>query len=179
MSLWRTKSTIISWDGSINLLTLFLGRLRYLKLLTSTFVSNWQLLFMNQWKGENDLFNYLWLISMKCGRAGAQTHDPGTCSDALLTALLTLSNIKGCSLFEPHHDKTNKAACAPSEDSDQPGHPPSLIRVFAVRTKKALVLNYPLSIQRRLWSDWMAAQADLSLRWAHRSFCWFCRATAH
>ena len=24
-------------------------------------------------------------------------------------------------------------ACAPSEDSDQPGHPPSLIRVFAVR----------------------------------------------
>ena len=27
--------------------------------------------------------------------------------------------------------------CAPSEDSDQPGHPPSLIRVFAVRMKKA------------------------------------------
>ena len=31
-------------------------------------------------------------------------------------------------------------ACAPSEDSDQPGHPPSLIRVFAVRMKKAWVL---------------------------------------
>ena len=28
---------------------------------------------------------------------------------------------------EPHRDKTNKMACAPSEDSDQPGHPPSLI----------------------------------------------------
>ena len=26
--------------------------------------------------------------------------------------------------------------CAPSEDSDQPVHPPSLIRVFAVRLKK-------------------------------------------
>ena len=26
-------------------------------------------------------------------------------------------------------------ACAPSEDSDQPGHPPSLIRVFAVRLR--------------------------------------------
>ena len=26
--------------------------------------------------------------------------------------------------------------CAPSEDSDQPGHPPSLIRVLAVRMKK-------------------------------------------
>ena len=28
----------------------------------------------------------------------------------------------------------NKMICAPSEDSDQPGHPPSLIRVFAVRS---------------------------------------------
>ena len=43
------------------------------------------------------------------------------------------------------HDKTNKMACAPSENSDQPGHPPSLIRVFAVRMKKAWVLSYPLS----------------------------------
>ena len=34
--------------------------------------------------------------------------------------------------------------CAPSEDSDQPRHPPSLIRVFAVRMKKAWVLSYPL-----------------------------------
>ena len=33
---------------------------------------------------------------------------------------------------KPPRDKTNKVACAPSEDSDQPGHPPSLIRVFAV-----------------------------------------------
>ena len=40
--------------------------------------------------------------------------------------------------------------CAPSKDSDQPGHPPSLIRVFAVRMKKAWVLSYPLSAQRRL-----------------------------
>ena len=38
------------------------------------------------------------------------------------------------SRFEPHRDKTNKMVCAPSEDSDQPGHPPSLIRVFAVRS---------------------------------------------
>ena len=66
--------------------------------------------------------------------------------------------------FEPPHDKTNKMACAPSKDSDQPGHPPSLIRVFAVRMKKALVLSYPKSAQRRLWSDWADAQADLSLR---------------
>ena len=48
------------------------------------------------------------------------------------------------------HEKTNKPACAPSKDSDQPGHPPSLIRVFTVRMKKAWVLSYPLSAQRRL-----------------------------
>ena len=43
---------------------------------------------------------------------------------------------------------------APSEDSDQPGHLPSLIRVFAARMKKPWVLSYPLSAQQRLWSDW-------------------------
>ena len=63
--------------------------------------------------------------------------------------------------------------CAPSEDSDQPGHPPSLIRVFAVRMKKAWVLSYPLSPQRRLWSDWVDAQADLNLHWAHSHFVGF------
>ena len=49
--------------------------------------------------------------------------------------------------------------CAPSEDSDQPGRPPSLIRVFAVRMKKQWVPSYPLSAQRM-------PSADLSLRWA-------------
>ena len=62
---------------------------------------------------------------------------------------------------------------ATSEDSNQPGHPPSLIRDLAIRMKKAWVLNYPLSAQRRLWSDWADAQADLSLCWAHCPFCWF------
>ena len=28
---------------------------------------------------------------------------------------------------EPAHEKINKMACAPSKDSDQPGHPPNLI----------------------------------------------------
>ena len=52
--------------------------------------------------------------------------------------------------YEPPHDKTNITAYAPSDDSDQHGHPPSLIRVFAVRMKKAWVHSYPLSAQRRL-----------------------------
>ena len=29
------------------------------------------------------------------------------------------------------------------------------------------------------WSDWADAQADLSLRWAHMPFCWFCHDAAH
>ena len=57
-------------------------------------------------------------------------------------------------------------------------HPPRLIRVFASRMKKAWVLSYPLSAQRRLWSDWADAQADLSLRWVQMPFCWFCHGAA-
>ena len=64
------------------------------------------------------------------------------------------------------HDKTNKMICAPSENPGQSGHPPSLIRVFAGRMK-----NHPKSAQRRLWSDWADAQADLT-----QLLCWFCRA---
>ena len=33
--------------------------------------------------------------------------------------------------------------------------------------------------QRRHWSDWADAQADLSLHWVHMPFCWFCREAAH
>ena len=69
--------------------------------------------------------------------------------------------------------QNQQSECAPSEDSDQPGHLPSLIRVFAICMKKAWVLSYPLSSQRRLWSDWADAQADLSLRWAHSHFVGF------
>ena len=69
--------------------------------------------------------------------------------------------------------QNQQSECVPSEDSFQPGHPPSLIRVFAVRLKKPCVLSYPLSTQRRLWSDWADAQADLSLRWAHTHFVGF------
>ena len=58
-------------------------------------------------------------------------------------------------------------AYAPSEDSDQPGHPLGLIRVFTAHMKKLWVLSYPLSSQQRL-----------NLRWVQRSVCWFCREAA-
>ena len=63
--------------------------------------------------------------------------------------------------------------CAPSEDSDQPGHPPSLIRVFAVRSKGSYGPKVYSCEQRRLWSDWADAQADRGLRWANTHFVGF------
>ena len=45
--------------------------------------------------------------------------------------------------------------------------------------KKAWVLSYLLSAQRRLWSDWADAQVDLSLRWVHTHFVGFCHEAAH
>ena len=69
--------------------------------------------------------------------------------------------------YEPAHDKTYRMAYMPSEDSDQPGHPPSLIRVFAVYIKKASVLSYPVSTPRRVLADWVDAQADLSSLGTH------------
>ena len=69
--------------------------------------------------------------------------------------------------------KNQQSDCAPSEDSDQPGRPPSLIRVFAVCMKKGWVLGYPLSAQRRLWSDWADDQADLNFHWMHSHFVGF------
>ena len=60
--------------------------------------------------------------------------------------------------------------CAQSEDSDQPGHPPSLIRVFAFRSMGSWGSKLSSCVQRRLWSDWADDQADLSLRWTHSHF---------
>ena len=42
--------------------------------------------------------------------------------------------------------------CAPSEDSDQPGHLPSLIRVFTVHSVGSLGTKLSSCGQRRLWS---------------------------
>ena len=52
---------------------------------------------------------------------------------------------------------------APSEDSDQPGHPPLATHLA----------------HSEHWSEWADAHANVSLCWAHMPFCWFCHATAH
>ena len=55
--------------------------------------------------------------------------------------------------------------CAPSEDSDQPGH-----SLSAWRKLGSLATHWA---QSEDWSDWADAQADLSLRWAHTHFVGF------
>ena len=77
------------------------------------------------------------------------------------------SNIKRKRRNKPPHDKTNKMARAPNEDSDQPGHPPvwSVWSVFAV-------LSYPLSASKD--SDQPGRIPRLiCLRWAHSHFVGF------
>ena len=50
--------------------------------------------------------------------------------------------------FELPPDKTNKITLLHSEDSDQPGHPPSLIRAFAVRSVGSLGPSFASGGQR-------------------------------
>ena len=47
--------------------------------------------------------------------------------------------------FEPHHDKTNRVACASSEDSDQPGHSSGLISLHCAHKES---LGPKLSTER-------------------------------
>ena len=54
--------------------------------------------------------------------------------------------------YEPRHDKTNKIGVRPAKTQISLDIRP-VWSVFAVRMKKAWVLSYPLSAQRRLWSE--------------------------
>ena len=53
--------------------------------------------------------------------------------------------------FEPPQDKTDKMTFVPREDSDQPGQPSSLNRVFPVCSMGSLGPNFASCGQRRLW----------------------------
>ena len=55
-----------------------------------------------------------------------------------------------------------------SAQSDQ-----SLLSAWRKLGSLAWVLSYPMSAQRRFWSDWVDAQADLSLRWTDSHFVGF------
>ena len=61
-----------------------------------------------------------------------------------------------------------------SKDSDQPIQSHSLARVFVNPSLDSLKAIQSTCDQRRLWSNCADAQADLSLRWSHKSYCRFC-----
>ena len=68
---------------------------------------------------------------------------------------------------EPRHDKTNKISVRPAKTQISLGIRPvwSESSLCAEWVAKAPELSS--CGQRRHWSDWADAQADLSLRWAH------------
>ena len=71
--------------------------------------------------------------------------------------------------------KPNKT-CATSEDSDQPAHLHSLIRIFAGHMCLLLAIQRGLN-KNHCNTRWMVdVQVDLSLCWSHRSYCRFCHA---
>ena len=80
---------------------------------------------------------------------------------------------------EPRHDKLNIVTVRPGKTQISLGvrtvwsESAQADLSLPVRMKKGWVLSYPLSAQRRLWSDWADAQADLSLRWVLSHFVGF------
>ena len=62
---------------------------------------------------------------------------------------------------------------ASNEDSYQPAHSRSLIKVIVVRMTKLRILGYPKRVQWRFWSDCANAQADQNLRRTRMSECTF------
>ena len=77
---------------------------------------------------------------------------------------------------EPTHDKTNKMACAPSEDSDQPGLCPgwSESSLSTWRKLGSLATHWAHSED----SDQTGMPRLICLRWAHMPLCWFCHEVA-
>ena len=95
------------------------------------------------------------------------THKTATCNIGLPEL-----QSSGSKFLRNHlsRDMTNQQSdCAPSEDSDQPGHSPSLIRVFALRSMVAKDPSF-------LHAD--SEDSDQTGR-MHMSVCWFCRVAAH
>ena len=69
--------------------------------------------------------------------------------------------------YELQCEKTYLLTCAPNEDSKHTAHARSLIRVFVVRKKKLCITVCQKCAQWRFWSDYVNAQADLTLSLAH------------
>ena len=86
-----------------------------------------------------------------------------------------------CCLHSYNNDNMSRLITKPIKWHVRPAKTQISLGIRPVRSESSLstwVLSLPLSTQRRLWSDWADAQADLSLRRALMSFCWFCHEAA-
>ena len=117
------------------------------------------------------ILNNCWIHNMISGLLSISYNQ--TEQNIIYTAHLYFHWMINYALFDiwaaTRQNQQNK--CAPSEDSDQPGHPPSLIRGFAVRMKKARVLSYLI----RLGGCPGWSESSLGAQ----SLCWFCHVAAH
>ena len=71
-------------------------------------------------------------------------------------------------LFEPEHDEVNKVICVPTEDSDQPWHPPS-----------DQSLHYALNGQKRTQGVFMQTAKTDQTVWMPRLIRVFAGRTGH
>ena len=98
----------------------------------------------------------------------------------LETSRMAVRRADGCasgpgrlvSKHELWHDETNKMSVCPAKTQISLGICP-VWSVFAVPLMGSYGPKLSSCGQRRLWSDWVDAQADLSLRWAHSHFVGF------
>ena len=88
-----------------------------------------------RWKGEHER-----LCAMKRRLGSGRISPPAGFKPATPWSEVGSANRSATRTLLSPHEKTNKMACAPSEDTDQPG---------------------------RIWSAWASAQSDQSLRCPH------------
>ena len=81
--------------------------------------------------------------------------------------------------YEPEHNKTYNKTSVTSEDSHQPTHLCSLIRIFTDHMCLLQYLGYPKRDKQDFLSYCVDVQVELSLCWSHRSYCRFCLALAY
>ena len=132
--------------------------------------------------GGSNLGAFLSHLSISNASPRAQRHFYCDVCLNLSVRLHCITDIATCTMrhgtwYEPHHaswQNQQNDLCAqrrltsawPSTKSDQ-----------SHRSKDS---QWPTAFscgQRKLYSDWADARADL--RWAHMGFCWFCRAAAN
>ena len=82
-------------------------------------------------------------------------------------------------VYEPAHDKTNKMDVLPAKTQISLG-------ICLVLSESLLCAQWVAKDPSLLHADsgdsdliGSDVQADISIRWAHMRFCWFCHALAH